>query len=762
MPGTSGYLSRKKKRFDAEKGGIPSAMARAVTPKIESLDSDSEDDEEDENELQDELGRALTDIEGFIPMEQEGEGSESAEAPFGTTAFMKAFRLNEIKRTKAKISKKSLKSNLEGEKTTFKQEVKTEVKWNIHMNMDNSKNLKMQPTTYTPKKQFSGYADQYLGFVNQPAANTKIVPLPQGKGGTPMKTSQPVPNMQMKPASQMSGGMIKKQVSPPYHPKHPMLKQVSPHKNMQMKAEPQPVRGPHMNEFQPIKSHPVSGGNHLWDPKSFNRKPMSRPKPHIMGGQSTSVHTSQAPKGKASESDLLLEKLRLAGTTISLPAKKNVRAVLGNNRRGEMTGLNSGQKFGPRVGGPSSTVVARMMLPSKSSVVVGFREMSSQGLRGPRPKEYSKGTPALPLVQINPAGSSPQRVSPKMSPKSSPSPQSSMNTAKYKQEKLGDSPNGHHDSVQPQLAVKVSGGDVKNGQIDEEDVSIVEERLSPRRRNSSTSDGSNGMTSASHGQLPLVSLDIASFSENHATQCSEAVETDPPHKELEVRSSLSPPAESLSTAEVQLPQPLPNVNAFSSEGMLDPVPSTVGTENLVPPPVEMDSFTSSYQEPSPYLSGPQESPNLEAEEDYIPEGEDSSSMKPEGEDFLQSMAMEEHQQQPPQPDPLGMQQLPSQNGEYSEAVAQDVPPVAASVASNQEVHPVTPVTSVSSPNTSIVPDHKKGGGTPAHVSPHEIASDAPFIGSHEPVPVNQNSLSPVHMFSHAEDVQGGLMEAVMR
>ncbi|XP_042886793.1 uncharacterized protein LOC122262743 isoform X2 [Penaeus japonicus] len=71
MPGTSGVYSKKKKKLDGERVGIPSAMALSSTGMKVKEEGASETDKDRKEDLQHELGQVLSDIEGIISSKPE-------------------------------------------------------------------------------------------------------------------------------------------------------------------------------------------------------------------------------------------------------------------------------------------------------------------------------------------------------------------------------------------------------------------------------------------------------------------------------------------------------------------------------------------------------------------------------------------------------------------------------------------------------------------------------------------------------------------
>ncbi|XP_064088840.1 uncharacterized protein LOC135203058 isoform X2 [Macrobrachium nipponense] len=819
MPGTSGYFAKKKKHTDAEKGGIPSAMARSVTPKIECLDGDSEEEEvDDENALQEELSKALSDIEGLIPMQQ-NELDEEFPA-FKTSSLLKSFRMK-----KAKGSKDFKKSSKSSEPQSERAEGKVKGV--------SSQEIKSEPASESSQMKTEmdhkdvGSVQEQMN--NLPSPSTKIKPVSHSAGGMQVKqTPQPIPNIQMKVASASSSNAANKQV--PQHMGRVPVKQVvnSP--------------GPRMNEFQPIRSSPTktnhqTPGRYQNKPNTkvapFAPRPIGRPR-NVQPSQEAGKITFKAANSKnsgMSESDLLLEKLRLAGTTISVPAsrgavgKQNVKMVpkvnpINANTANELARLKRrgvGATFtATRVERTVPTVAARMMLPSKSSVVVGYREMLPSGPRGPRPKmECTKGSPGVPLVQINPA-SSQQRIAPKMTPQMSLSPQgrSGPGTKQWVQ----GSPNAgknlitkvdRHQSnpgavIKPQVAVKMSNGTIKSNN-EEDEIEILEERLSPQRLRLS-SEGSNAEEDSreSSGNLDQDALKEAVTSEDE-----ESHKSDTPIKEsaLEIQSedfnSSQPPPASYSRTPSPSSSPVSpspfsyvDVNVEPSQNMhlarskkreasmpghqsceiQDKAETMVGKE-LPFQGMEAEEHLlhgmESMEDEELHYEG------MEAEEQPLPDTEakefplhgiDAEGLPLQGmeaEEFpLQGMETEEPLVQGAEAKQFHSQSITEMEQplpQEAAVVGGSVPEVAGNenMHSSKEIHPVTPVTSVSSLHTSIVPEHVQEG-TSAHMPHHEMASDAPFIESHELVPQTQNAQPPVHMFSHNDDVQGGQMEAVLR
>ncbi|XP_063596662.1 uncharacterized protein LOC134773393 [Penaeus indicus] len=71
MPGTSGVYSKKKKKLDGERVGIPSAMALSSSGLKIREDGAAESDKDRKEDLQHELGQVLSDIEGIISSKPE-------------------------------------------------------------------------------------------------------------------------------------------------------------------------------------------------------------------------------------------------------------------------------------------------------------------------------------------------------------------------------------------------------------------------------------------------------------------------------------------------------------------------------------------------------------------------------------------------------------------------------------------------------------------------------------------------------------------
>ncbi|XP_066940140.1 uncharacterized protein [Macrobrachium rosenbergii] len=844
MPGTSGYYAKKKKHTDAEKGGIPSAMARSVTPKIESLDGDSDEEMDDQNALQDELSKALSDIEDLIPMEPMLESELDEEFPaFKTSSLLKSFRMKKAKGSKDfKKSSKSSEPQSEGVEGKAKGVSSQEVKSEPASESLQTKNEMVHKDAGSVQEQMN----------NLPSPSTKIKPVSHSAGGIQVKqTPQPVPNIQMKVASPTSSNAVNKQV--PQHIGRVPVKQVvnSP--------------GPRMNEFQPIKSFPTKAnyqtpGRYQNKPNAkvapFAPRPVGRPR-SMQPSQEAGKITFKAGNSKnsgMSESELLLEKLRLAGTTISVPGnrgavgKQNVKMApkvnpinaITANELARLKRRGVGATFtATRVERATPTVAARMMLPSKSSVVVGYREMLPSGPHGPHPKlECTKGSPGVPLVQINPA-SSQQRIAPKMTPQMSLSPQgrSGPGTKQWMQgspttgKNLINATNARntpvtsqvdrHQSnpsavIKPQVAVKMSNGTMKNNN-EEDEIEILEERLSPQRQRLS-SEGSNVEEDLREysGNLDQDALNEAVTSEDEESHKTDSpIKESAPEIEDEEFNSFPPPPASYSQTPSPASSPVSSspfsfvdVSGEPSQNMQlarskkheasspDHQSSTIQsceiqgkTETMEGKELPFQGMEAEEQllqgmeakefplegmeaEELPYEGMEAEEHPLQGTEakEFPLQGMDAGELPLQGmeaEDFpLQDIETEESLVQGAE-----AKQFPSQSiTEMEQPLPQEAAVVGGSVPevvgnenmhSSKEIHPVTPVTSVSSLHTSIVPEHVQEG-TSAHMPHHEMASDAPFIESHELVPQTQDAQPPVHMFSHNDDVQGGQMEAVLR
>ncbi|XP_068236737.1 uncharacterized protein [Palaemon carinicauda] len=793
MPGTSGYYAKKKKHSDAERGGIPSAMARSVTPKIESLEGDSDEEMDDQNPLQDELSKALSDIEDLIPVEhvQENEGNE--DFPAFKTSLLKSFRMSKVK------GSKDLKKS---SKTSEPQSGDVEGK----IKVEGCQEVKSEPGCGSEevKKENKEASNVLEKMNNLPSPSTKIKPVLHSAGSMQMKpTLQPIPNMQMKVAIPSSSNTANKQVS--QHIGRGPMKQVIH------------SLGPRMNEFQPIRSSPAKANspnagkyqnkqNTKFAGKSFVSmapRPIGRPR-NVLSNQATMktpLKQNIPQKAGMSDSDILLEKLRLAGTTISVPGNRaavskesvtiapKVNLVNGNNAS-EVASLKRrgvGATFtATRVERTAPSVTARMMLPSKSSVVVGYREYPN-GPRGPRPNlQYAKGSPAIPLVQINPA-SSQQRITPKMTPQMSLSPQR-KNAPGSKQwmqvsPNIGKNANNAtntrnfnvtspaernqsttNDAMKPQVAVKLSNGTLKSNNNDDDEIEIIAERLSPDRQRTSEVSDMDETHSESSEMLDHDTLleDITSeVKESHITDSSKNLAPEEQIAEL-LNSSPPPTSSPPQTAS-------PSSQVSSVEVNIEP------SQNMLYDCVERES---SSENQSCVSQEEMETNCIETKELHLQsfETKELPLQSMEAEELpLEDMEAEEYHLQDVETEELSLREMEatqflSQNStDLKQLPSQEIvvpgsqPEVAGNenIHSSKEFHPVTPVTSVSSLHTSIVPEHVHEG-TSVHVPHHEMASDAPFIEPYELVPQTPNAQSPMHMFSHTDDVQGGQMEAVLR
>ncbi|ROT67968.1 hypothetical protein C7M84_013915 [Penaeus vannamei] len=83
MPGTSGVYSKKKKKLDGERVGIPSAMALSSSGLKMKEDGTAESDKDKKEDLQHELGQVLSDIEGIISSKPEENYMSPTHMSFG-------------------------------------------------------------------------------------------------------------------------------------------------------------------------------------------------------------------------------------------------------------------------------------------------------------------------------------------------------------------------------------------------------------------------------------------------------------------------------------------------------------------------------------------------------------------------------------------------------------------------------------------------------------------------------------------------------
>ncbi|KAK7080556.1 Lysine-specific demethylase 4B [Halocaridina rubra] len=318
MAGPSGFI--KKKRWDGVKGGIPSAMARPHSFKSE-IDGDASGDDLAKSEaLQQELGKALSDIEGFISEMEPATSDEGMD------------------------------------RKDFNVKMATMIKTPVRVN--ESKMVKDKNPKTIRKK---------------------------------MSTSQPIRNIQIA------------QESP--------IGRLEVLGNVQGKPNYQPIKG---TKLEPIPIYvPYSG------------KPFPQPVKILTTPQVTQLFqpVKQQPTAKSAQlspEDEILQKLIRAGTTVAM-YKLSDQSTPG--RRYE--------KIAPKLGKPmnmmdanktmypnqrpikqkilSKPSVPRIPLPPKSSVVIGYSNVSP-GPSRQSPKDMQQAhLHNIPLVQINSASVSQQK-----------------------------------------------------------------------------------------------------------------------------------------------------------------------------------------------------------------------------------------------------------------------------------------------------------------------------------------------------------------